>query len=76
VTLQDGTLMLNELPATATCGEGLAWVNRMRRILDRWDDLPDAAQRMMTPELKVQANAELDQVEETIRRTMAEAAAL
>lgn len=63
--------LLNELPDSASNTEALAWVKRMRRIIDRWESLPAYAVRSMTPELKRQAHAELDEVEHTIRRHMA-----
>jgi hypothetical protein len=62
--------LLNELPGDATNAEGLAWVNRMRRVLDRWETLPDSQRRSMTPDLKRQAYSELDAVEHSIRRNM------
>jgi hypothetical protein len=61
---------LRELPRDATNGKALAWVNRMRLLLDRWDTLPDSANRSMTPELKRQAYSELDDVEASVRRNM------
>ena len=62
---------LNILPADATFAEATEWVKRMRRLVDRWDTLPQSAARSMTPELKQEVHAELDLVEETIRRDMA-----
>ena len=64
-------LAMNELPRHATNSEALAWVNRMRRLLDRWETLPEVANRSLTPELKRQAHGELDEVERGIRRNMA-----
>jgi hypothetical protein len=64
-------LPMNELPGNATNSEALAWVNRMRRLLDRWETLPEVANRSPTPELKRQAHGELDEVERSIRRNMA-----
>ena len=62
--------LLGELPTNATNGEALAWVKRARRIIDRWDTLPGYGQRSMTPELKRQAHAELDEMEHGIRSNM------
>jgi hypothetical protein len=64
-------LPMNELPGNATNSEALAWVNRMRRLLDRWETLPEVANRSLTPELRRQAHGELDEVERSIRRNMA-----
>ena len=63
--------LLNELPASATNVETLAWVNRMRRLMDRWEELPGYASRSMTPDLQRQAREELDAVEQSVRRNMA-----
>jgi len=65
------TSRLRELPDNATNAEALAWVATQRRILDRWDDLPDASSRSMTPELRKQAHEELDVMERMIRENMA-----
>ena len=62
--------VLNELPRNATNAEALAWVGRMRRLLDRWETLPEYESRSMTPELKQKARAELDQVERSVLRNM------
>jgi len=59
-----------ELPANATNGEALAWVGDMRRLLDRWETLPDHDRRSMTPEVKQRAYCELDTTEAMIRRNM------
>jgi hypothetical protein len=64
-------LPMNELPGNATNSEALAWVTRMRRLLDRWETLPEVASRSLTPELKRHAHGELDEVERGIRRNMA-----
>jgi hypothetical protein len=63
-------LRLNELPGNATNGEALAWVNRMRRVVDHWESLPGFAERPMTPERRQGAHDELDDVERSIRRNM------
>jgi hypothetical protein len=59
-----------ELPATATNGEALAWVGENRRLLDRWETLPDHDRCSMTPETKQRAYRELDTTEAMIRRNM------
>jgi hypothetical protein len=64
-------LPVNKLPAHANCGETLAWVGRMRRVLDRWETLPEYASRSMTPELRKQAHEELDEVERMVNEIMA-----
>lgn len=64
------TSKLRELPDNATHAEALTWVATQRRILDRWDDLPDASSRSMTPELRKQAHEELDTMERMIRENM------
>ena len=66
-------LPLHEMPADATNAEALAWVNRMRRLLDRWENLPDHEGRSMTPKLMLQAREELDEVERGVHRNMASA---
>jgi hypothetical protein len=63
--------LLADLPDSATNAEALAWVKRMRRVINRWESLPGYEERSMTPDLKRQAHAELDEVEHSVRRTMA-----
>ena len=65
------TSLMRGLPENATNAEALAWVANMRRIVDRWDALPDASSRSMTPELRKQAHEELDAVERSVHRNMA-----
>ncbi len=65
------TLPIHDLPADATNAEALAWVARMRRIVDRWYDLPDAPSRSMTPELRKELSDELDTLERMVRQDMA-----
>ena len=62
--------ILPELPAHATNAEALAWVNRMRRVVDRWESLPGYQSFSMTPELRQQVREELDAVELSVRRNM------
>jgi hypothetical protein len=65
------TLPIHDLPADATNAEALAWVARMRRIVDRWYDLPDASSRSMTTELRKELRDELDTMERMVRDNMA-----
>jgi hypothetical protein len=62
---------LATLPANATFGEAMAWLDRMRRLIDRWDTLPESATRSMTPVSKREAYAELDLMKDTLLREMA-----
>jgi len=62
--------LLQALPADATNAEALAWVSRMRRLVDRWESLPGYQSFSMTPELRQQAHEELNEVELSIRRNM------
>jgi superfamily II RNA helicase len=64
--------MLTELPANSTNAEALEWVRRMRRLVDRWEELPGYKSFSMTPQLRRQAHQELDEVELGVRRNMAE----
>jgi hypothetical protein len=59
-----------ELPASATNADALAWVSDMRRLLDRWETLPDHDRRSMTQDAKRRAYDELDKTETLIRRNM------
>jgi hypothetical protein len=59
-----------ELPADATNGEALAWVDRFRRILDRWELLPDCHRCGITEEIKSMSRKDLDELEQSIRRNM------
>ena len=69
---QSNTLpLLKGLPANSTNAEALAWVRRMRRLVDRWDELPGYKSFSMTPELRQQAHDELDAVELSVKRNMA-----
>ena len=63
-------LPLNELPACATNAEALAWVSRMRRVVDRWETLPGYQKRSMTPELRQEAYDQLADLERSIERNM------
>jgi len=62
--------MLRQLPADATNAQALDWVSRMRRLVDRWENLPGYQSLSMTPVLKQQAHEELNEVELSIRRNM------
>jgi hypothetical protein len=63
---------IRRLPDDATYDEALAWINGMRRLLDRWDKLPDADIRLMPPDEREEAYRELDLAECDIRRHIAE----
>lgn len=67
----DAITSLTTLPADATYGEAILWLEKMRRVVDRWDDLPDAHRCSMTPQAKREVHAELDLLEDKIRRDMA-----
>jgi len=63
-------LPLNELSACASNGGALAWVSRMRRVVDRWETLPGYEQRSMTPQLRQEAYDQLADLERSIERDM------
>jgi hypothetical protein len=63
-------LPLHELPADATNAEALAWVSRMRRMVDRWEMLPGYQERSMTPELQREAYDQLADLQRSIERNM------
>jgi hypothetical protein len=63
-------LPLNQLPGDATNAEALHWVNRMRRLLDRWEALPEYAGRSMTDELRGEISHQLADLEDSIRGNM------
>ena len=63
-------LPFHELPADATNAEALAWVSRMRRVVDRWETLPGYQERSMTPELRKEAYDQLADLERGIERNM------
>jgi hypothetical protein len=63
--------MLKELPANSSNAEALAWVSRMRRLVERWEALPGYKSFSMTPELRQQAHEELDAVELSVKHNMA-----
>jgi hypothetical protein len=63
-------LPLHELPAGATNAEALAWVSRMRRVVDRWETLPGYEVRSMTPELRQEAYDQLADLERSVERNM------
>jgi len=63
--------LLSDLPGSASSAEALEWVKRERRLIDRWEALPGSSGLSMTPEIKALAHAELDEVEHSIRRSMA-----
>ena len=65
------TSRMSGLPENATNAEALVWVERMRRIVDRWDALPGSEMSSMTPELKKEAHEQLDKVAQMVRKNMA-----
>jgi hypothetical protein len=67
----DAVTWLTALPENATYEEASAWLMRMRRLVDRWDDLPQSTSRSMTAQGKREVYAELDVLEEMIHRDMA-----
>jgi hypothetical protein len=71
MTNTDVVISLMSLPSGATFAEAMRWLKRMRRLVDRWDSLPGAEHRSMTPEAKQEVRAELDLLEDAIHRDMA-----
>ena len=63
-------LPLHELSVGATNAEALAWVARMRRVVDRWETLPGYQERSMTPELRQESYDQLADLERSIERNM------
>lgn len=70
MTMGKPIALLQPLPATATNADALALLDRMRRLVARWETLPDHENRSMTSARKKQANRVLDELEESIRRNM------
>jgi hypothetical protein len=62
--------VLTDLPANATNSEAIEWLGRMRRLVNRWDRLPDAANRSMTPDVRRLAERQLDKIEMTLATDM------
>jgi len=62
--------LFSELPANATNGQALEWIERIRRVLSRWEELPADQTQMMTPDIAQQAIGELDEMERMIHRDM------
>lgn len=73
MTDSDPVLRLTVLPADATYAEAMQWLTRMRRIVERFEDLPDAYRFAMPPDAKREVHAELDLLEDKIRHDMASA---
>lgn len=69
---QNVTPIFAALPANATNDQGLLWIERVRRVLLRWEELPADQTQMMTPEIVEQAIGELDHMEGLIYRDMNE----
>jgi hypothetical protein len=59
-----------QLPDNATNEHGLAWIERTRRVLSRWEELPADETQMMSPEIVEQAIGELNEMERLIYRDM------
>jgi hypothetical protein len=62
--------LFSQLPANATNEQGLVWIERTRRVLLRWEELPADETQMMTPEIVEQAIGELNEMERLIYRDM------
>ena len=60
------TALFAALPENATDKEAVAWMDRVRRILTRWEELPAEQTQAMTPELVEQAIGELNEMERLI----------
>ena len=63
--------IFDTLPGSATPEEALAWVKRTRRIIESQDKLPTWECSSLTPEMKRQAQEELDEAEHRLRRDLA-----
>ena len=62
-------ISFGENSTTATYADGLAFIERTRRQLDRFEvALPDAQSRTMTPEAAADIRRQLDELEASIRR--------
>jgi hypothetical protein len=59
---------IRKLSKNATFDEAISWVKRMRRLLDRWDKLPDADIFFIPPQMKEELYAALDLAEYDIDR--------
>jgi hypothetical protein len=60
--------LLPALPDDASCNEALGWIERPRRTISRWEELPAAQTEMMPRETAELALAELDLIEARVRR--------
>ncbi len=69
---QNVTPIFSALPANATNEQRLLWIERMRRVLARWEELPADQTQMMTREIVEQAIGELNHMERLIYRDMNE----
>ena len=65
---QNVTPLFSELPPNATTRQALDWIERTRRVLLRWEELPAQQTQMMTPEIVEQAINELNHMEWLIYR--------
>ena len=65
----DNVISFGENSATATYADGLVFIKRTRRQLDRFEvALPDAQCRTMTPEVAADIRRQLDELEASIRK--------
>jgi hypothetical protein len=62
--------MLAENTGTMTFAQGLAFIARTRRQLDRFDNLPDASQRTIAPESAAKIRRLLDELEADINQSL------
>jgi len=60
-------LRLDEAAASMTFGEGLAFIERTRRQLDRFGELPDAAGRAIAPGEEADIRRLCDELEADIK---------
>jgi hypothetical protein len=60
--------LLRELPADATAKEALKWIERARRIITRWEELPASQTEMMSPEIVARSLDELNHMEHLVYR--------
>jgi hypothetical protein len=71
MTGQNVTALIPALPADATNADALSWIERLRRVLMRREELPSDQTPAMTPELAQKALDELCEMERLVRRDMA-----
>jgi hypothetical protein len=66
-------LGFSETTATMTFAEGLVFIERTRRQLDRFDALPHAPGEAISPEDAAAIRQQCDELEADIRRSLATA---